>query len=321
LDPIAESSAFPPAAAPAGQRRLAAAIVAGLALALAAFLLWRVLRRYSLGEIAAAVAAIPARHVALAAGFAAASYLTLTLFDALALRYVGRPLAYRRSALASFVSLSIGHNIGFAALSSGALRYRFYAGWGIGAGDVARIIVFCGATVALGLSALAGGALLAQPALGASAIGLPEGALRAIAALALLLPVLYLAAACGPVRVIRIRRWRLPMPTPRLAAAQILVGALNFTLVAAALHQVLSGAGEVGFFSVAAAYVIANLAAVITHVPGGWGVLEAVVVVLLPDIDPIGALIVYRVIYYLVPFALGGAALGVAELHRHRRRR
>jgi uncharacterized membrane protein YbhN (UPF0104 family) len=308
----------PPAAAP---RRSLAALVAVLALALASFLLYRVLRRYSLGEIAAAVEAIPARHVALAACCAAGSYVCLSLFDALALRYVGRPLRYRRVALASFVALSIGHNIGLAALSSGALRYRFYSGWGIGAGDVARIIVFCGVTVGLGLAALAGGALLAQPGLGARATGLPETAVRAVAFIALLAVAAYLAAACGRVRIVRIRRWRLPMPPPRLAAAQVLVGALNFVLVAATLHQVLSGAGAVGFLNVAAAYAIANVAALITHVPGGWGVLESVVILLLPGIDPIGALVVYRVVYYLVPFGLGAALLGATELHRHRTRR
>jgi uncharacterized membrane protein YbhN (UPF0104 family) len=317
VDPSADPSTSPPVAGP---RRAIAVLVAALALALAAFLLYWVLRRYSLAGIVAAVAAIPARHVALAACCAAGSYLTLTLFDALALRYVGRSLRYPRVALASFVALSIGHNIGLAALSSGALRYRFYSGWGIGAGDVARIIVFCGVTVGLGLAVLAGGALLAQPALGTRALGLPESAVRAVAAIALLAVAAYLAAACGPVRVVRIRRWRLPMPTPPLAAAQVLIGALNFTLVAATLHQVLSDAGEVQFFSVAAAYAIANLAALITHVPGGWGVLEAVVILLLPGIDPIGALIVYRVIYYLVPFALGTGLLALAELRRHRKR-
>jgi uncharacterized membrane protein YbhN (UPF0104 family) len=317
VDPSADPSTSPPVAGP---RRAIAVLVAALALALAAFLLYWVLRRYSLAGIVAAVAAIPARHVALAACCAAGSYLTLTLFDALALRYVGRSLRYPRVALASFVALSIGHNIGLAALSSGALRYRFYSGWGIGAGDVARIIVFCGVTVGLGLAILAGGALLAQPALGARATGLPEGAVRSVAVLAFLAVATYLAAACGTVRVVRIRRWRLPMPSPALAAAQVLVGAVNFLLVAATLHQVLSGAGEVDFFSVAAAYAIANLAALITHVPGGWGVLEAVVVLLLPGIDPIGALIVYRVIYYLVPFVLGAGLLAAAELRRHRRR-
>ena len=323
--PTADPSTYPsrpPAAAPptggAARRRSVAPVVAALAVGLAVFLLYRVLRGYSLDDIVAAVAAIPAERIALAAGFAAGSYLTLTLFDALAVRYVGRDLPYRKIALASFVGLSIGHSIGFAALSSGTLRYRFYSGWGLGAGDVARIIVFCGTTVGLGLASLAGTALLVQPELAARATGLGDSAVRAVAPLCFGAVIAYLVGTCRVRRVIRVKGWRLPMPPPELAAAQVLVGLLNFTLVAATLYQVLSAAGDVDFFSVAAAYAIANVAALVAHVPGGWGVLEAVVILLLPEIDPIGALIVYRVVYYLVPFAVGALTLAFAELGRHR---
>ena len=75
--------------------------------------------------------AIPWTRLLAAGGFAAASYVCLTGFDALGVRYAGRPLAYGRVALASFTALSIGHNLGFAALSSGAVRYRFYRRWGL----------------------------------------------------------------------------------------------------------------------------------------------------------------------------------------------
>jgi glycosyltransferase 2 family protein len=102
-------------------------------------------------------------------GFVAASYLCLTGFDALAVRYAGRSLPYRQVALTSFVSLSIGHNVGGAAFSSGALRYRFYSGFGLSALDVGKIIVFCGLTVTLGLVTLAGIALLLGPELGSAA--------------------------------------------------------------------------------------------------------------------------------------------------------
>jgi uncharacterized membrane protein YbhN (UPF0104 family) len=127
---------------------------------LAGFLLYRTLSRYSFDEVVAAVWAVPSSRLALAAGFAAASYLCLTGFDALALRYVGKPLPYRKIALASFTSLSLGHNIGLAALSSGAIRYRFYSRWGLSACDVAKLIAFCAVTVALGLATLGAAALL-----------------------------------------------------------------------------------------------------------------------------------------------------------------
>ena len=79
------------------------------------------------------------------------------------MRYAGRALPYPKIALASFTSLSIGHTLGFAVFSSGAIRYRFYAGWGLSAGDVGRIIVFCGVTIALGLATVGGLAAVIRP--------------------------------------------------------------------------------------------------------------------------------------------------------------
>src|SRR3990170_3534660 len=150
--------------------------VLGMALVgLATFLLYRTLSRYSRDEIVASLAGIPPSHIAFAILFAAASYLSLTGFDWLALRYVGQKLPYPKVALASFCSLSLGHNIGFAALSSGAIRYRFYTRWGATAGDVAKIIVFCGLTVGWGLAVLGGCAILLRPELAARITGLPKG--------------------------------------------------------------------------------------------------------------------------------------------------
>src|SRR6266498_2466418 len=131
-------------------------VVAVAAAGLAGFLLYRIVSRYSLDQVVAAVTAIPLSRLMRAGCFAAASYLCLTGFDWLGLRYAGHPLAYRKAALASFTSLSLGHNIGFAALSSGAIRCRFYSRWGLDAEEVAKVIVFCGATVGLGLMILGG---------------------------------------------------------------------------------------------------------------------------------------------------------------------
>src|SRR6185436_15711120 len=103
----------------------------------------RTLRQYDLRELIDSVRAVSVWRLFEAIAWAAASYLCLTLNDWLALRYARKPLPYRIAALTSFVALSFGHNIGFAALSSGAIRYRFYARFGLGAEEMAKIIVFC----------------------------------------------------------------------------------------------------------------------------------------------------------------------------------
>lgn len=293
--------------------RLLIRLALALAICGAAVLLYRALSCYTLEEIAASAAAIPAGSFAGAAAFAAASYLCLTGFDWLALRYAGKPLAWRRAALASFVSLSIGHNIGVAALSSGAIRYRFYTRWGLGAGDVAKVILFSGATVGLGLATLGGFGLLLYPAEAERLVGMGRPALMGVAAACLAVPVLYLVA-CAFVRgKLRFRRWALDLPALPLAAAQVTVGTLNFACVAACLHRLLAAFSDVSYLEVAAIYVIGNVMALVSHVPGGLGVLEATVLYLLPGGAAIGALIAFRIVYFFLPLALGLPLLLASE--------
>ncbi|MBM6580425.1 UPF0104 family protein [Microvirga sp. BT689] len=294
-------------------------LIAAAAIGLAAFLLYRTLSRYSLEQLVAAVSAVPAPRLLAAAGFAAASYLSLTFFDYLALRYVGRALPYPKAALASFTALSLGHNIGLAALSSGAVRYRFYSRWGLGAGEVAKVIVFCGVTVGLGLLTLGGAALLLRSRLAVEITGLTEPAVIALGLGCLAVPTIYLALSLFVRRPLRIRRWSLEIPAFRLAIGQVLIGSINFAFVAACLHQALAAVADVAYLGVASVYVIANATALVSHVPGGLGVIESVVMYLLPQSDLIGPLLVFRFVYFLVPLGLGGILLAVTELVYRRR--
>jgi len=297
-----------------GLRRWLMPALAAAALALAVFLVARTLRRYSLDEVVASIRAMPADRIVLAAGFAAASYFCLTLFDTLAVRHAaGRVLPYRCTALASFTALSLGHTIGLAALSSGTIRFRFYSRWGLTAGQIATVIVFCAATVILGLATLAGAALLIDPR-AALLLGLDVPPTRAIGAACFGVPALYLALAAGLRRPFRLAGWRVRLPRPRLALAQIAIGATNFAMVAACLHQVLSAATDQPYLAVASVYVIANVAAIISHVPGGLGVIEGVVLFLMPEASLIGPLLVFRFVYYLVPLALGTALFAATEI-------
>lgn len=288
--------------------------VACFAVGLASWLLYRTLGHYDLDELRAAVAAVPLSRLLAAGMFAAASYACLTGFDFLATRYVGKPLPYPRVALASFTSLSLGHSIGLAALSSGAIRYRFYSRWGYGAGDVAKLILFCALTVGLGLIVLGATALLLRADLAQEVTRLGRGAVLALGAAAAAIPLIYLALAAWLRRPLRLRSWSLEMPRLPLALGQLVIGPLNFACVAACLHQTLLAVADVPYLAVASVYVIANVATLVTHVPGGLGVIESVVQYLLPQADLIGALLVFRFVYFLAPLALGAITLGLCEL-------
>jgi uncharacterized membrane protein YbhN (UPF0104 family) len=283
------------------------------AIAGAVYLLYNTLRQYSVEDITDALRAIPASHLAAGAGFAACSYFCLACSDALAVRYAGKPLRFCQTALASFTGLSIGHNVGVAALSSGAVRYRFYSRWGLSGEDVAKVIVFCGLTVGLGLATLGAAGFWLRPADAAKIAGLSPDTISLLAPACLAFPIGYLLLAAFVRAPLKFRSWTFTMPKPHLAAGQVLIGTLNFGCVAASLHQMLSAFAEAGYFKVAAASITANIAAIISHVPGGLGVLEATIVHILPGAESIAAVIAYRVIYYFIPLSIGLPLLVASE--------
>ena len=288
-------------------------------LTLAGFLLYRTLSRYSYDEIVAAMTAIPGSRIALAMLFAGLSYLCLTGFDGLATRYIGKTLPYPSVALTSFCSLSLGHNIGLAALSSGAVRYRFYSRKGVSAGDVARIIVFCGFTVAMGLLTLGALVNIGRADLAGEITGLGRGGAIALGLGCLAAVAIYLAIATFVRRPLRIRNWTYRPPSVRLALGQCLIGSLNFACVSACLYHALAAVGDISYVAVVTVYVLAIVASLLTHVPGGLGVIETVVLHLLPGAKVIGALVAFRVIYFLIPLVIGTSLFALTEVLVRRR--
>jgi hypothetical protein len=289
-------------------------LLVGIGILIAGYLLYRGLSRYTLEDILASVRAVPAGHIAIAAGFAAASYLCLTGFDWLALRYVGHPLPYGQTALASFVSLSLGHNIGFAGVSSGAIRYRFYSRWGLSTAEVAKLVLFCGLTVGLGLTVLGAAALLLRPEIPVAFTGLSPTVIRLIGFGCVAAIAVYLALAAFLRQPLVIRGFSLEMPPLRLALGQVCIGPLNFACVAACLTAAVSAASQAAYLDVATAYVSGNVLALLSHVPGGLGVIEGVVMYLLPGKNLIGPLILFRVVYFFVPLVIGLTVFASAEI-------
>ena len=265
-----------------------------------------------------AVTAIPRDRLLSAGLFALGSYATLTLFDWLGLRYAGHPLPYPKAALASFVALSIRHTLGLAPLGSGALRARYYTQWGLEAEAIGKVILFCAATVTIGEVALAAIVLLVAPHPAASWLHIDDGAVRLAGVACAVAIAAYLAAAYWWRRPLKIRRWRIALPTLPVSAAQIVAGAVNYVLLTATLHFLIIGSQPLPFWTTAAIFLLASVAALISHVPGGLGVTEFVVLTFLPSAETWAALIVFRIVYYIVPLALGGIVLGVSELLERR---
>jgi uncharacterized membrane protein YbhN (UPF0104 family) len=122
-------------------------------------------------------------------------------------------------------------------------------------------------------------------------------------------------------RPVVIKRWQIALPPPRLALGQVLAGSINYAFVAAALYNLLPPGIQIGYFGVAAVYVVGNAASIVSHVPGGLGVLEAVVMHLVPQATVVAALVVFRALYFLVPFVIGLVLLAIHEILQRRTRR
>ena len=272
---------------------------------LAGYLLYHTFREHSVSEIVESVRAIPTVNLLAALGFAFGSYLCLTGFDWAGVRYVKNDLSYPKIALASFVSLSIGQSVGLAGLSSGALRYRYYAHWGMSTEDIAKIVLLSGVTVGIGMAVLSGIVLVLNPGDAAAVLHLREGVIVGIGIACLAATAGYLALAAFVRAPLKIRSWTFRMPVLKIAVAQVVIGTLNFALVSACLREVMAASADVSYLKAATAFVLANLAILITHAPGGLGVLEATVRHVMGDAASIGSLVAFRVIYFFIPFFIG----------------
>ena len=283
-------------------------------MALAGWLIHRALRDLSFDEVQRALTELALGHVLLAIGLAVASFVTLTGSETLGVRSTGQRLPYPRIALTSFLALSIGHTLGLAALSSGAIRLRLYTTFGLSPAAVVQVIVMCAVTVLLGLATLAGISSVSNPPLSARVLHLTPSTTAILGWALLSFGAIYLLLVAVAPRVVHIRRHVLRLPSPRVALGQLVVGTLDCLLVAGVLHQMLSAAGaQITYLTVMIVYALATAAAIILHVPGGLGVIEAAVISVVPSAAVAGALVGFRLVYYLAPFVAGCAVFAAFE--------
>lgn len=267
--------------------------------------------------LTADVAAMPVRRIAAAVALTVANYAVLTGYDLVAFVYIRKRLPRRVIVATSFLAYAISNNVGLAMLSGASVRYRFYTRQGITASELSRIVFSYSVTFWLGLFALGGLSLTAIP--------LPSGALSegrlATAAgwLLMLMPVAYLIASRLRSRPLRLWKIELPMPSPRIALAQFVLSSVDWALAGGVLY-VLLPPHLVGFLPFLGVFLVSILLGMISHVPGGVGVFEGLMVLLLEPYMTSGqlvpALLVYRVVYFLLPLTVAAIALVGDEVHR-----
>jgi glycosyltransferase 2 family protein len=307
--------------APAGTRHFALSRI-GFALSLAIFVialfvLYHILRDINPHALLTALKATDFRTLLIAACFVAAGYVTLTFYDLFALRTIGRTdVPYRVAALGGFTSYAVGHNVGASVFSGGAVRYHIYSKWGLSVADVTKICFVAGLTFWLGNVTVLGLGIFYAPAAARALDQLPLWLNRGFALLLLALLTAYVAWVWTKPRVIGRDDWHLRLPGGPLTLVQIAIGIVDLSCCAAAMYMLMPDQPNLGFVTIAVIFVAATLLGFASHAPGGLGVFDAAMLVALWQFqkeDLLAGLLIFRLLYYIIPFMISLVILGVRE--------
>lgn len=279
--------------------------------------LWHIVTDIDLNELKAAFTAASLRQIGLAVLLTAVSYGLLTCYDAIALRQLKLQIPYRTTALASFTSYAVSFTLGFPLLTAGTVRYWIYAPKGISGGRVASLTVIAGVTFWLGMALVFAWSMLGHAEAVGSLVYTNIRINQLVGLAAAVLVIGYLAWVSVKRRVVKIQGWKLELPGFRLSVAQLLIGAGDVCAGAGVLFVLLPGGHNIGFETFVAVYIFAVMLGVASHAPGGLGVFEATILLALssyPREPVLGALLLYRLCYYLIPFVIALALLGAYEV-------
>ena len=279
---------------------------------------------------------IPAGRFFEALLFSMGSYLALTFYDFLGLKNIRKPLSYPRTALASFIAYTFSHNIGASPITGGGIRYRFYSSWGLSAGEAASVVVTCAMTFWVGFMTMGAVFFFFRPP-DLPPFQLPpihflfihfqldstvfSGVIFGVGIFCALGLAAYLISALFVRKTLQVARWQFPTPTVPVALGQMAAGCMDWACSAAALYCLLPDSG-LSFPSFMTLYLSAQIIGFISQVPGGLGVLDVIILETLqstlPTTSIAGALLAFRVCYYLIPFTLGLLSFTGYEVVRNR---
>ena len=318
-DAQAREAGVPEVARHRGRTRYAwiGTVASGVLFIVSVFVLWHLSQDITWAQLHAAMAATTGRQFALAFGFVVVSYLFLTGYDALALRQLRIKVPYSVTALASFTSYAVSFTLGFALFTAGTIRYWIYSRHGLTAAKIAALTVIAGFTFWLGMGVVLGLSLIIEAGqlagLAFTSIRINQGV--GLAALASVLG--YLAWVSAKRRSVTVKHWRLELPGASVSIGQMIVGIGDVCAAAAVLYVLMPAEMSLGFTTFLAIYVLAAMLGIASNVPGGAGVFESTVLIALsyvPREHVLGSLLLFRVCYYLVPFAVALLMLGAHEI-------
>src|SRR5262249_37240081 len=261
-------------------------------------------------------------QILLAVGLTLAGYLVMTGYDTMAMRYIRHPLPYAKIAMASFIGYAFSTNVGLSGVVGGSLRYRLYNAWRLTAVEIAKIIAFCTISFWLGFVLLGGTFFIIAPPLVPATVHLPFGSVRLLGLLLLLPAIVYIAWIAIRRHPVQLRQWEFELPSPALFFGQIVTSTTDWTIAAAVLYILLPDQLPLTFLHFLGIFLLAQVAGVVSNVPGGLGVFEAVSLIFLAPYysasQILGALVLFRCVYYLLPLFVATILLATHEIFEKR---
>jgi uncharacterized membrane protein YbhN (UPF0104 family) len=294
-----------------------------LVVGLAGYGLHGALRHVDPKAVIASLRELSAHRIALTVLFTCGSFVAIAGQEYFALKTAERPLPFAVAALGGFMAQAIGHSSGFSVAVGGGIRYRLYSLFGAGFREVAKVQASFSGTLALALVLQIAAAMLLHPGLLDHEVALPHGLTRGIGvALTLIgLGVLCLTLRRRPVDLFG--RHFEPPPF-KFVAPQVLCSILDIACLAAAAYALLPAQLHADYGTVLGIAVVSLTLGIASSVPGGLGVFESSVLLLMAPAPAlaaatVGALVAFRALYYLAPLLLGLLALGAVEIWRRGR--
>jgi hypothetical protein len=291
------------------------------AVAFSSWLLFRELRGLSLRDVAASLGAIPIWRWALALTSTLVAYGALAWYDRIGLAHLGRRLSWPFISLTSFTTYALSHNIGASVFSGAVVRYRAYSTKGLGMAEVGLLVAFCSFTFFLGTVLLGGAVLVVEPDIVSrwTLAATPDWVGRGLGVAMLGLVSLYGAGSLLHFRPLKIWGFELVYPRPPIAGRQMLAAPLELVGAAGIIYFALPSAGNPGFLIVLGIFLASFSIALISHAPGGLGVLEFAFISAMPDApkaEVLAALIVFRLLYLIIPLVFALVVVVLFERQR-----
>lgn len=280
---------------------------------LAAYMLYHQLSKYEWIDIKNALLDIPLKNLGYACLASFLGYVALSSYDFLALRYIRRKLAAWKWIFVGFIGFSVSNNAGHAIVSGGAIRYRLYTRWRFHGTDIVKMVTFSGFTylVACFFLIICGYLITPDHAFGDGSVSKMTTSVTALVSLIGL--IVYFWASLYYKKPFVIKGVSFDMPSFKMALAQVFIGGADILMASLVLYFALIAFVDLPFVTFIGVFIIAQVLGVFSQVPGGLGVFETLFMFIIPGEHNqamlFGALIAYRIIYYLLPLFISAIAL------------